>query len=54
MICVVLPFATFGLIVEDGIIVIAPPIGRWALGKTALNVWRYYSGRRDARLLWLP
>lgn len=49
LIRVVLPWAVFGLIVEDGIVVEAAPIAAWATGKSAREVLAYYKGR-GARL----
>lgn len=37
-----LPHACFGIIVEDGIVVEAAPIARWATGKLAREVLLYY------------
>jgi hypothetical protein len=37
-----LPWATFGLLVEDGVVVHAPPIARWAVGKDERTVADYY------------
>ena len=38
---VVLPYACYGVIVEDGIIVDAAPIARWAVGRTleSFELW---------------
>lgn len=37
-----LPYATFGLGIEDGKIVEAPPIARWVIGKSEMWVASYY------------
>jgi hypothetical protein len=43
-----LNYATFGLRVEEGVVVDAAPIARWAIGKTERQVADYYR-RRGAR-----
>ena len=40
-----LPYATFGLVAENNIVVKAAPIAKWAIGKTIDNVLFYYEGR---------
>lgn len=49
MIYVVLPYACFGLIVEDAVVVAAPPIAKWARGKPARQVWDYYARKGEVR-----
>lgn len=48
-----LPWACFGLVVVDAVVVEAAPIAKWAEGKPARQVWDYYA-RRGAELMWLP
>lgn len=38
---VVLPYATYGIIVEDGTVIDAPPIARWMVGKTTRCVRKW-------------
>lgn len=47
-----LSYATFGLRIEEGRVVEAPPIARWALGRTERQVADYYrhKGARFERL----
>jgi hypothetical protein len=45
LIHVSLPYATFGLICRNGTVVQAPPIARWAIGKTEAAVADYYRRR---------
>ncbi|WP_158230692.1 hypothetical protein [Frankia sp. CcI49] len=52
MIVVLLPYATFGLVVRDGLVVLAPPISRRSLGRPAREVWDYYA--RRGRVVWVP
>jgi hypothetical protein len=40
------PFACFGIEVEDGVVVAAPPIARWMLGKGGVVVYRYVRSKR--------
>lgn len=40
-----LPYATFGLRVEGGYVVEAPPIARWTIGKTETRVAAHYRAR---------
>lgn len=42
MVGISLPYATFGLIVRDGVVVDAPPIARWTIGKPEVTVVAYY------------
>lgn len=44
-----LPWAVFGLILEDNVVIEAAPIASWATGKSAREVLAYYKGR-GARL----
>lgn len=37
-----LPHATFGLVVEKGIVIEAPPIAKWTLDKQIEVVEKYY------------
>lgn len=48
-----LPWATFGLEVQDGHVVDAAPIARWAIGKPEADVAAYYR-RRGAQFARLP
>jgi hypothetical protein len=41
-------FATFGLIVKDGIVVQAPPISHTSVGRPAVEVIRYYRQEKGA------
>jgi hypothetical protein len=43
-------YACFGLIVEDGIVVDAPPIARWTLTKKVEDVIMYYK-RKGAKVI---
>jgi len=38
---VTLPYACFGIVVEDGMVVTAAPIGKWMVGKriSIISVW---------------
>jgi Domain of unknown function (DUF4326) len=45
LIWVSLPYATFGLAVEGGVVVAAPPIARWAVGRPEREVAGYYRRR---------
>lgn len=45
-----LPFATFGLAVEGGRVVDAPPIARWCIGKDERYVADYWR-RRGAQFV---
>ena len=49
LIRVVLPWACFGIIVEENIVVDAAPIAAWSIGKPAREVLAYFKGR-GARL----
>lgn len=40
-----LPDATFGLVIDDGIVTSAPPIARWAKGEEFDKVICYYQER---------
>jgi len=40
-----LSYATFALAVEGGVVVIAPPIAQWAIGKDERGVADYYRKR---------
>lgn len=48
-----LPFATFALVVRDGLVVDAAPIARWSIGRRELDVADYYR-RRGAIFQPLP
>ncbi|WP_161934729.1 hypothetical protein [Frankia sp. R43] len=52
MIVVLLPHATFGPVVRDGRVVLAPPISRRSLSRPAREVWDYYALRGQVR--WVP
>lgn len=43
-----LDYATFGLAVQDGVVVEAPPIAHWTIGKNESVVAAYYR-KRGAR-----
>lgn len=45
-----LPYATFGIAVADGVVVDAPPIAKWALGRDEREVAAYFR-RRGARIV---
>jgi len=49
-----LVWSTLGLVVKDGIVVDAPPYARrWALGRSARELWR--EGReRGVDVTWIP
>ena len=47
MIYISLPYATFALIITNGVISDAPPIARWTIGKTAQWVIKYYEGKNS-------
>lgn len=53
MIWVKVPWATFGLIVRDGRVVDAAPIGKWAIGQTEQAVAEYLR-HRGATFVRLP
>jgi hypothetical protein len=40
-----LPYATFGLRIEGGVVVEAPPIARWAVGLPEAKVAAYLRGK---------
>ena len=40
-----LSYAYFGLVVENDIVVKAPPIAKWAIGKSIDNVLFFYEGK---------
>ena len=42
LVVISLPYATFGLVVEDGQVVEAAPIAQWAVGKSVEYVIGYY------------
>lgn len=44
-----LPWATFGLIEQDQVIVDTAPIAKWAIGKLAADVFNYYK-RKQAKI----
>lgn len=44
-----LPYATFGIAVSGGVVVEAPPIATWALGRDERGVAGYYR-RRGAKI----
>lgn len=48
-----LPWATFGLRVEDGVVKEAAPIARWCIGRSEREVAAYWR-RRGARFERLP
>jgi hypothetical protein len=52
MIRVQLSYATFGLIVHDGVILEAAPIAAWTRGRPARQVWDYYA--RRGHVSWHP
>lgn len=41
-----LPEYTILLVVEDGVVVQAPPIARWTVGKTRMEVILYFMRRK--------
>ena len=41
-----LEYATFGLIEKNGIVVEAPPIAKWAVGKRMASVLTYYRDKK--------
>jgi hypothetical protein len=43
-----LPRYTILLLVEGDVIIEAPPIARWTIGKAAREVLRYYLTQRDS------
>jgi hypothetical protein len=47
LIYVSLPYMTVGLVADDwgcyGSIIMAPPIARWTVGKTVMEVVRYFT-----------
>ncbi|MEU3452281.1 hypothetical protein ABZ671_01360 [Micromonospora sp. NPDC006766] len=53
LIWVVLPRATCGLVVADGVVVDAPPYLRRVKGSHARRVWRELAGQAQ-QLVWLP
>lgn len=48
---VVTPYATFGLLVHERVVVESGPIGRWTVGKKIDDVQRYYQHRRACRVV---
>lgn len=44
-----LPYATFGIAVADGVVVGAPPIAKWVLGRDEREVAGYFR-RRGAKI----
>ncbi len=45
--CIVkLPYATFGIRVEEGKVIKAPPIAKWMVGKTVLEVRAWVKGKK--------
>ena len=49
------PQFTVGLIVRDGIIVGTPPIARrWAMGRSARQVWNDAASRPGVIVKWIP
>lgn len=40
-----LSYATFGLVVRNGIVIQAPPIARWTIGKSSYSVTNYYNNK---------
>lgn len=46
-----LPYATFGLISENGIIKDAPPISKSSIGRKTNDVIKYYENVKKARVL---
>lgn len=53
MIYVVLGHATFGLVVENSIVVDTPPYARRYLGADAIHAWRDLRARA-VELRWIP
>lgn len=45
-----LSYATFGIIVNKGIVVKAAPIGRWMVGKPIEDVRKWVAGKRGSML----
>lgn len=45
-----LSYATYGLVVKDHMIVAAPPIAAWMIGKSEIVVIRWLRGR-NARMI---
>jgi len=45
-----LPYATFGVAVAEGVVVEAPPIAKWALGRDERKVVGYF--RRRGAEMW--
>lgn len=39
---IILPYAVFGIVVEQGVVTVAAPIARWSIGKTSELVFQYY------------
>jgi hypothetical protein len=50
---VILPWATFGLVVTAGRVTLAPPVAGWAAGRDEREVAAYYR-QRGARLCVVP
>lgn len=46
MIYIDLPYACFALVVENGKVVRAPPIAKWALGRNTEVVVKYYRDKK--------
>jgi len=47
---IILTYACFGLIVQNGIVIHAPAIAKWTVNKSIDNVLNYYQTRKKARV----
>lgn len=47
-------YATFGLGIEDGVVVEAPPIAKWTVGKDEKVVAAFYRKKSGYRAVTLP
>ena len=48
-----LPWATFGAVVKNGVIVEVAPIGKWSLGKRASVLENWARKKKGSKVQWI-
>jgi hypothetical protein len=52
LLAVILPHATFGLVIHQDVCVLAPPIAKWCQGRDVESLVAYWRGR-GGRVMWV-